>query len=183
MEKRGHGFVRQSVRNVRAKFKVDSLSRFRAGARQVFTAQKLFHSETTLTMKTATSNSLFRIKKHIFESKWLSAKFLFISLTSNKLILDQKSKYLNSIRVFPFFHFIFLLKWNKQEIFMRRHEKDQKQTLQSATLFKKKHCHRCFPVNFVKFLRVSFLAETPPVADSERWKTVTPIILQINLFT
>ena len=121
--------------------------------------------------------------KHILWSKLPSVKFLFKSLTSNKLILEQKSKYLNSIRVFPFFHFIFPLKWNKQEIFNRRHEKDQKQTLQSATLLKKRHSHRCFPVNFAKFFRISFLAETPQVADSERWKTVTPIILHINLFT
>ena len=35
----------------------------------------------------------------------------------------EKSKYLNSIRVFPFFYFIFCC-WNKQEIInKRRHEK------------------------------------------------------------
>ena len=33
------------VRNVFAKFKVDRLSRFRTGARQVFTTQKPFRSE------------------------------------------------------------------------------------------------------------------------------------------
>ena len=53
-----HGFVQQSVRNACAKFKVDCLSRFRTGARQVFTSQKPFPSEIPLTMKTATSNSL-----------------------------------------------------------------------------------------------------------------------------
>ena len=57
-KKHGHGFVQQSVRNVCAKFKVDRLSRFRTGARQVFTTQKPFPSEIPLTMKTATSNSL-----------------------------------------------------------------------------------------------------------------------------
>ena len=41
-----------------AKFKVDRLSRFRTGARFVFTTQKRFPSEIALTMKTATSNSL-----------------------------------------------------------------------------------------------------------------------------
>ena len=56
--KSGHGFVHQSVRNVCAKFKVDRLSRFRTGARQVFTTQKPFPSEIPLTMKTTTSNSL-----------------------------------------------------------------------------------------------------------------------------
>ena len=57
-KKRGHGFVQQSVRNVCAKFKVDCLSRFHNGARQVFTNQKPFPSEIPLTMKTTTSNSL-----------------------------------------------------------------------------------------------------------------------------
>ena len=56
--KRGHGFVQQSVRNVCAKFKVDCLSRFRTGARQVFTTQKTFPSEIPVTMKTTVSNSL-----------------------------------------------------------------------------------------------------------------------------
>ena len=53
-----HSFVQQSVRNVCAKFKVDPLTRFYTGARQVFTTQKLFPSEIPLTMKIATSNSL-----------------------------------------------------------------------------------------------------------------------------
>ena len=39
LKKRGHGFVQPSVRNVCAKFKVDRLSRFRTGARQLFTTQ------------------------------------------------------------------------------------------------------------------------------------------------
>ena len=43
-KKRGHGFVQQSVRNVCAKFKVDCLSRFRTGPRQVFTPRN--HSLT-----------------------------------------------------------------------------------------------------------------------------------------
>ena len=50
--------VQQSVRNVCAKFKVDRLSRFRTGARQVFTTQKPCPREIPLTMKTVTSNSL-----------------------------------------------------------------------------------------------------------------------------
>ena len=37
-----------SVRNVRAKFKVDRLSRFCTGARQVFTTQKPFPSQIPL---------------------------------------------------------------------------------------------------------------------------------------
>ena len=51
-----------------------------------------------------------------------------------KSILKQKSKYLNSIRVFHSFHFMFLLKWNKQEIFEKRNEKYQKQSPQHATV-------------------------------------------------
>ena len=50
--------MQKSVRNVCAKFKVDPLRRFRAGARQVFTTQKLFPSEIPLTMKIATTDSL-----------------------------------------------------------------------------------------------------------------------------
>ena len=58
LEKRGHGFVQQPLRDVCAKFKVDRLSRFCTGARYVLTTQKRFPSGIALTMKTATSNSL-----------------------------------------------------------------------------------------------------------------------------
>ena len=51
-------FVQHLVRNVCAKFKVDRLSRFRTGVRQVFTNQKPFPIEIPLTMDTETSNSL-----------------------------------------------------------------------------------------------------------------------------
>ena len=40
------------------KFKADLFSRFRIGARQVFTTQKPLPTEIPLTMKTATLNSL-----------------------------------------------------------------------------------------------------------------------------
>ena len=43
--------MQQSGTNVHAKFTVDPLSRFRTGACQVFTTQKLFPSEIPLTMK------------------------------------------------------------------------------------------------------------------------------------
>ena len=42
--------------NVCSKFTVDPFSRFRTGARQVFTIQKFFPSEIPLTMKIATSS-------------------------------------------------------------------------------------------------------------------------------
>ena len=41
----GHGFMQQSVRNLCVKFKVDRLSCFCTGARQVFTTPKLFSYE------------------------------------------------------------------------------------------------------------------------------------------
>ena len=89
------------------------------------------------------------------------------SLTSNKSILEQKNKYLSSNRVFPFFHLIFLLEWNEQEIFKRRHEKDQ----------------RCFPVNFAKFPRARFSNRTSAVAASEKWTIAKPLTLQKTFFT
>ena len=51
-------FVQYPVRNLCAKFTVDRFSRFRTGARQVFTAHKPFPGEIPLTMKTATLHSL-----------------------------------------------------------------------------------------------------------------------------
>ena len=53
----------------------------------------------------------------------------------------------------------FFVEMKKQEIFKRRHEKDQKQSFQPATLLKNRLCHRCFPVNFAKFPRTPFLTE------------------------
>ena len=39
--------------------------------------------------------------------------------------------------------------------------------LSPATLLKKKLWHRCFPVNFAKFLRTPFFYRTPPVIASD----------------
>ena len=39
----------------------------------------------------------------------------------------------------------------------------------SATLLKKRHKHRCFPVNIVKLLRTVFFYGTPPVLACETW--------------
>ena len=50
--------MQQSLRNVRAKFTIDPLDRFRIVARQVFTTQKRFPGEIPLTMKITTTNSL-----------------------------------------------------------------------------------------------------------------------------
>ena len=40
--------------------------------------------------------------------------------------------------------------------------------LRPATLLKKRLWHRCFPVNFAKFLTIPFFYRTPPVAASIR---------------
>ena len=57
-KKCGHVSVQHPFRNMCAKFKVHHLSRFRTAAGQVFTIQKPFLSEVSLTMKTAVPNSL-----------------------------------------------------------------------------------------------------------------------------
>ena len=129
--------MQQSVRNMCAKFKVDRLSCFRTGTRQVFTTQKLFPSEILLTMKTATSNSI--------ETHFL-IKIFFKSLTPNKSILDEKSKHLNSIKVFPVFLFHLSVEM-KQAVVL------------AGTLWKKRLCNKCFLVNFGKFLGTPFLTE------------------------
>ena len=69
-------FIQHPVKNVCAKFKVDCFSRFRTGARQVFTIQKPILSEIPLTMETATPNSLLTY----FLIKLSSAKFLLKSV-------------------------------------------------------------------------------------------------------
>ena len=93
--------------------------------------------------------------------------------------LAQKSIYLNSIWVFLFFNFIFMLKWSKQEIINKRIERRQRFLVQEG-IFRSSHhrCsvkkiflkipenkvadlrHRCFPVNFSRFLRTAFLQNT-----------------------
>ena len=53
---------------------------------------------------------------------------------------------------------------------IQRHEADSEQNsilgLRPATLLKKRLWHRCFPVNFAKFLRTTFSYRTPPLATS-----------------
>ena len=51
------------IRNVRGKFEVDHLSRFRTWVRQVFSTQKPFSIEISITMITTISNYF---NKHIF---------------------------------------------------------------------------------------------------------------------
>ena len=76
-ERRGHGFVQQSVRNVYVKFKVDQVNCFRTEARQVLTTQKLFPSKIPLTMKIATSNSLYPVDHDVVSTcvYWVNTFF------------------------------------------------------------------------------------------------------------
>ena len=81
-----------------AKFKVDPLSRFRTGARQVFTTQELFPCEIPLTMKTATKFSL-----NSFSDQVTICQISFETFDVKQIDTQQKIKYLNYIRLFPFF--------------------------------------------------------------------------------
>ena len=121
----------------------------------MFTKQKHFPSETS---NHENCNIKFRLNS--FSNQITICQISFEIFGSNKLMLKLKGKYFNLIRVFLFFPFIFLSKWNKREIFnKRRHKKDQEQSTQQATLLKKRLCNRCFPVNFSKILRTPFLTE------------------------
>ena len=149
--------MQQSVRNLWAKFEVDSLSRFRTGARQVFTTQKLFPSEISVTMKIATTNSLF---KYIFWSNNYHLSNLFWNpwRQTNRYSSKEVNIWATS-GYFPFFIPFFC--WNEIKKKSSRHEKDQKQSLASACNFiKKRLCPRCFPVNFAKFPRILFQQNT-----------------------
>ena len=48
---------------------------------------------------------------------------------------------------------------NHEEKFRRLMEEELEIDLRSATLLKKRLWHRCFPVNFAKFLRTPLLTE------------------------
>ena len=148
--------MQQSVRNMCAKFKVDRLSCFRTGTRQVFTTQKLFPSEILLAMKTATSNSI--------ETHFL-IKIFFKSLTPNKSILDEKSKHLNSIKVFPVFLFHLSV--------------EMKQAVVLACYFvEKETLQQVFSCEFWEISRNTFSYRKPQVAASGRWKIIKSKTLQ-----
>ena len=95
-------------RNVCAKFKVDPLSRFHTGDRQVLPPRN--HSLTKFLWPRKLQHQI--LFKHIFYSNYhLSSLFWnFTSLRSNKIMLEQRSKYLSYISVFSLlFHFFW---WN-----------------------------------------------------------------------
>ena len=142
--------MHQSNRNLCAKFNVDPLSCFHTGACQVFTTQKFPQRNSSNHGKCNIKFSL-----NTFSDQITICQISF-EIFEVKQIATQAKKYLNSIRVFPLLHLIFLLKWNKQ-IFSRIHKKDQKQLPEPAILLKKRHS--CFLVNFAKFPRTSFLTE------------------------
>ena len=104
------------------------------------------------------SNNKFSLNK--FSGQITICQISFEIFDVKQTDARAKSKYLCSIRVFPFFHFsLFPFFWNKLEIFKKRHEKDQKQSPQPTILLKKRLCHRCFPVNFAEFPKTPFLTE------------------------
>ena len=112
--------------------------------------------------------------KHIFWSnKHLSIFFWNLWRQSN----------LYSNRVFPFFHFIFLLKRNKQKIFKTGHEKGQKQSPQPATLFNRDFATGILLWILWNFYEHLFWKNAYSLTASERWKIVKPITLQRNFFT
>ena len=90
-ERRGHSFVQQSVKNVCVKFKVDRVNRFRTGARQLFTTQKLFPSKIPLTMKIATSNSLYPVDTRRRFNVYKTSCVYWVNTFSDQITICQIS--------------------------------------------------------------------------------------------
>ena len=65
---------------------------------------------------------------------------------------------------------------------VRRHEKDQKQSPQPATLLKKETLPQVFSCEFCEISKNAVSKRTPPVAATERWKIVKPITMQRIFF-
>ena len=65
---------------------------------------------------------------------------------------------------------------------VRRHEKDQKQLPQPATLLKKETLPQVFSCEFCEISKNAVSNRTPPVAATERWKIVKPITMQRIFF-
>ena len=149
--------MQQSVGNMCAKFKVDPLSRFRTGSRQVFTTQKHFPSGIPLTMKMQ-HQILF---KHIFRSNSLRSNFFWNLWRQTNRYSSKKVNIWTPSWYFPFFISFFCWNGINKKSSRKGNEKDWKQSPQpvTATLLKKRPCHRCFLVSFAKFLRTPFLTE------------------------
>ena len=99
-------------------------------------------------------------------------------MTSNKWIFKEKSKYLNYIKVFPFFHFIFLLKRNLQDKTWERPEA----VASTCNFIKKETLPQVFSCEFYNISKNTFSNITPPVIASEKWRTVKLVTLQRNFF-
>ena len=168
--------MQQSVRNVCAKFKVDPLSRFRTGARQVFTTHKLFSSEIPLTLKLQHQIPF----KHIFWSSY----YLTISKISFEIFdikkIDTQAKKVNiwiPLGSFPFFISFFY--WNEKTRNFQEKTPERSEAVASAYNFiKKEALPQVFSCECCKISKNIFSNRTPPVAaSSERWKIVKRIIL------
>ena len=63
--------------------------------------------------------------RYVSDPQIIICQISFEIFDAKQIYAREKGKCLNSIKVFPFLYFTFLLKWNKQEIFnKRRHTKD-----------------------------------------------------------
>ena len=115
--------------------------------------------------------------KHTFWSNYHLPNFFWNFWRQTDWYSRKKVNIWTPSGYFPFF----MLKWNKQEIFKRRHEKDQKQSPHPATLLKKT-LPQVFSCEFCEISKNTFFNRTPPVAVSERWKIVKPITIAENVF-
>ena len=139
--------MQRSVRNVCAKFKVDRLRFFQTGARQVFTTHKslasnFYHSQIFRVKCLPLSNlsrQVFIIHKSfassVYHSQIFRIKCLPLTNLSRQVFTTYKSfassvyhsqifRFLDSIRVFSFFSFIFHLnKRNKKSTVKESHKK------------------------------------------------------------
>ena len=70
-----------------------------------------------------------------------------------------------------------LYRGSRQETFLEISQNSQENTCarEPATLLKKSLWHRCFPVNFTKFLR-TFFYRTSPVAASELYRSLWTVL-------
>ena len=147
------------------KFEVDFFSRFRPWARQVFTTQKPLPTKIHLTMKMYTKLSLnnLLIKLPSVKSEILP----FCCQTS----LCLKSEYLSLLGYFPFY-FIFLLKWNKKEIFNKRMQERYgcRETFLAEVTGNSLSDHYARNVHIKVFLKVAVL-----------WISVRSKILYLNI--
>ena len=90
------------------KFKVDQLSRFCTEACQLFNTQEPF--PTKISLDDESSNIKFSLSTFSDQITIYQNPFKIYHVKQIIHLLAQKSTYLNSIWVFPFFNLIFLLK-------------------------------------------------------------------------